>query len=131
MKVKQCFLNSEFVLAINVWSQNEAANLFNAQLEFNPQNLEVVRIEKGTVLTTWAESSFDNSKGEISLVAGRPNPGLKTTQGNDPLMARIIFKCKTIGNTVITMTGESGIYSNRDNTNIMSGLISAPVVIRQ
>lgn len=124
-------LNSQFSLDINIWSQNEDANLFSAQLKFNPENLEVVSIEKGTVLTNWVDSSFVNSTGDISIVAGLPSPGLKTTQGNDPLMARVFFRGKKAGAATINMTNESAIYSNSDNANIISGLISAPVVITQ
>lgn len=124
-------LNTEFALDINMWSQSEAANLFSAQMSFNPAVLEVVRIDKGTALTSWTDSSFDNTAGEISLVAGLPTPGLKTAEGNDPLMAKIIFKSKQVGTTTINMTAESAIYSNSDNTNIISGLISAPVEISQ
>lgn len=124
-------LNSQFSIDINIWSQNEAANLFSAQLKFNPENLEVVSIQKGTVLTNWVDSSFVNSTGDVSLVAGLPSPGLKTTQGNDPLMAKVFFKGKKAGAATIIMTNESAIYSNSDNANIISGLISAPVVITQ
>lgn len=123
-------LNSQFAVDINIWSQNEAANLFEAKMSFNPVAVEVVRIEKGTILINWTDSSFDNETGKISLIAGLPTPGLKTTEGNDPLMAKIIFKAKQAGNTTITMTAQSAIYSNSsDNANIISGLISAPVAI--
>lgn len=122
-------INSEFAVDINIWSQNEAANLFSAQLSFDSTALEVVKIDRGTTLTSWTNSSFDNTAGKISLIAGLPSPGLKTVEGNDPLMAKITFKGKRAGDTTIVMESGSAIYSNNDNANIISGLISAPVVI--
>lgn len=119
----------EFIVNINVWSQNEAANLFVAKLSYDPSSLEVMRIEKGTVLTSWAEEFFDNQTGQISLVAGLPRPGLKTTEGNDPLMAKVIFKSKKVGNTEISVTADSRIYSNSDNSNILTSLLSAQIAI--
>lgn len=124
-------INTEFQVDINLWSQNEPANLFSAQLSFDATALEVIRIDRGTTLTSWTNSSFDNTGGKISLIAGLPSPGLKTVEGNTPLMAKITFKGKRAGDTTIVMESNSAIYSNNDNANIISGLISAPVVITQ
>lgn len=121
--------DDEFIVNINIWSQKEAANLFVAKMSFDPSALEVVRIEKGTALTSWAEDFFDNQTGDISLTAGLPTPGLKTEEGTDPLMAKIIFKGKKVGPTDITVTSASKIYSNSDNQNILTSLLSSQVAI--
>jgi hypothetical protein len=119
----------EFIVNVNIWSQIEEANLFVAKLSFDRTALEVVRIEKGTTLTSWAEEFFDNQTGKISLVAGKPTPGLKTTEGNDALMAKIIFRAKKVGNIEIRVTNDSKIFSNRDNTNILKTLLSTQIAI--
>lgn len=121
--------NTEFPIDVRIWSQNEAANLFAAKIGFDASMLEVVRIEKGTVLTSWAEEFVDNQTGNISLVAGKPTPGVITTEGNDPLMARIIFKGKTAGNTPVALNQGSRIYSNRDNQNILTSLLTTEIII--
>lgn len=121
--------DDEFIVNVNIWSQAEAANLFAAKMSFDKDALEVVRIEKGTTLTTWAEEFFNNQTGKISLVAGKPTPGLKTTEGNDTLMAKIIFRAKKVGNTELTLTSDSKIYSDKDNTNILTSLLSAQIEI--
>lgn len=119
----------EFIVDVNIWSQKEAANLFAAKISFDPTALEVVRIEKGTTLTSWAEEFFDNQAGKVSLVAGVTNPGLQTTEGNDVRMARIIFKGKKVGTTTVSMTNESEIFSNADNANILTTLFSTQIAI--
>jgi len=121
----------EFIVNVNIWSQLLAANLFVSKISFDPTALEVVRLEKGTILTSWAEEFFNNQTGQISLVAGKPNPGLKTIEGDDPLMAKIIFRAKKVGNTNIAVTAESRIFSNDDNTNILTQLLSAQIAITQ
>lgn len=112
-------LNKEFSFDVNIWSQNEAANLFKASLKFDPSSLEVVRIEKSASLTNWIEDFYNNSTGDVSLVAGLPNPGLKTTEDTNNLMARIIFRGKKPGSTSINITESSQIFANSDNANIL------------
>ncbi len=123
-------LDKEFSLDINIWSDNEAANLFKARLKYDPAYLEVVRIEKGSTLPNWVEEYFDNSTGTASLTAGIPSPGLKTS-GNTPLMGKVIFKTKKYvnGATSISLTPESRIYSNSDNKDMLGSLVSLDIAI--
>lgn len=120
---------AEFDVDVRVSSQDEGANLFVAKLSFNPANLEVVSIQKGTALNNWTEDYFNNQTGVISLVAGTPSPGLQTTSGNDPLFAKITFKGKQTGLTDITLMPTSRIYSNNNNNDILGTLVSSQVQI--
>jgi hypothetical protein len=120
----------EFIVNLDIWSQKEGANLFVAKIAFDPSALEVSRIERGTpLLTSWAEEFFDNQSGQISLTAGLPTPGLRTTEDTNNLMARVIFKGKKAGLTNITVTSASKIYSNSDNQNILTSLLSSQIAI--
>ncbi len=119
-------VNTEFKVDLNFASQTEASNLFSAKLKFDQSKLEVVRIEKGTELTAWAEEFFDNATGNISLTAGIPN-GIRTPADADQLMARIVFKAKNPGTSTIDLLSSSKIFSNSDNINILGSLVSVSI----
>ncbi len=122
-------LGDEFIVDIKISSAVEAANLFSAKLKFDPSRLEVSRIEKGTVLTSWAEETFNNQTGNIALTAGLPNPGLLTTGDQTPTMARLIFKSKLMGLTNISVTEASKIFSNANNADILKQYVSQDIEI--
>ena len=122
-------LEDEFIADIKISSAVEAANLFSAKISFDPTRLEVSRIEKGTVLTSWAEEAFNNTAGTLALTAGLPNPGLKTAGDATPTMARVIFKSKRMGVANITITNDSKIFSNANNADILKEYMSQAVEI--
>ena len=109
----------EYAVKLYVRSDKNEANLFAAKLTFNKDILEVARIDKsGSFISSWSEEFIDNNAGEISLVGGVPTPGYKTA-GSDSLMATIVFKGKAAGSSTIDFTGESVIYRNSDNEDIL------------
>lgn len=127
----------EFNVDLIFWS-NEPVNLLVGKLSFDPSVLEVVKIEKGGVINcvtapcptlNWTEDSFDNQNGTISLVAGRPSPGLQTTADGSPF-AKITFKGKKVGTVNIAVEDASKIYANSDSTNILNTLFSSEIVIK-
>ena len=128
-------LNTEFEVGITFWSPNEAVNLLVGKLAFDPSVLEVLKIEKGGVINcyvapcptlNWTEDSFDNQAGTISLVAGTPNPGLRTAVDGSQL-AKITFKSKKTGKTNIAITNNSKIYANSDNLDILG----TPLIVQE
>ncbi|OGZ69816.1 MAG: hypothetical protein A3F47_01625 [Candidatus Staskawiczbacteria bacterium RIFCSPHIGHO2_12_FULL_38_11] len=99
---------------------SDAANLFNAKINFPKDLLEVTSIETSTLSEIKSiEEVYDNNTGTISIVGGVPNPGIKTT-GEGILMATIIMKTKASGSAKITFDASSQILKNSDNSNILS-----------
>lgn len=129
----------EFTVDLAFWSPNETVNLLVGKLSFDPSALEVVKIDKGGIISCfvapcpsldWIEDTFDNQVGTISLVAGTPSPGLQTTADGSPF-AKVTFKAKKVGITNVAVTDASNIYSNSDNANILGSLVSSQIAIVQ
>lgn len=106
----------------------EAANLFAANLNFDPNLLEVVSISTaGSFVTQWVnDNSFDNTSGWISLIGGVPTPGF--TSSTNATMATITFKTKTAGQSAISFAADSAIYRNSDNANILITPVTGSVI---
>lgn len=107
-----------------VHSDIDESNLFAARISFPNDLLEVTGLETGQkekqLISFWADKSFNNSTGKISLIGGIPTPGLKTKVDNsDPVMATITFKPKKEGSPIISFEDSSAIYRNSDNQNIL------------
>ena len=109
----------EFAATLRATSQVDEANLFSADIDFDPELLEVVNIDKSSsFVTQWASDSFNNATGKIKLTGGVPAPGFKTPElGSD--MALINFKAKKAGNALVNFSGVSAIYRNSDNVDIL------------
>lgn len=103
-------------------SDLKTANLFTAKISFNKDLLSIDKIDySNTVIKSWVEQYYNNTTGEISLVGGIPNPGLKTSSTSEPApMAVIYFRATKMGNTPVYFTTQSAVYSNIDNKNILT-----------
>lgn len=124
--------NSSFILQLKVKSPTEAANTFLAKLSVDPSKLEVESIVMdstiGSFVTQVDDVFFDNTTGEISLLGGLLDPGLKTALAQGNLMAQIKLKAKGLGQTTIKIEEGSQIISNDTNQNIASGNLTNVVV---
>ena len=116
-------VGNNFRVDIYARSDFYAANLFVAKLNFPADAVEVVSIdERGTnsLATQWPEASFDNTTGKISIVGGVISPGVKTNANANYLFATIIFKAKKTSSVNVSFAPESAIYSNANNTNLLT-----------
>lgn len=115
-------LDSQFSVSLNARSDVTASNLFVGKLKFPSNLLEVVSIDyTNTFVQSWVEQFYDNSTGDISLIGAVPDPGYKTDFGVDsPNMATITFRAKQTGSASVSLTADSAIYRNSDNTNILA-----------
>lgn len=123
-------VGSNIAVKILIRSDFDAANQFVAKIKF-PQNLlNVVSLDttaeaSGSAevypVNSWLEEFYDNTTGEISLVGGVPDPGLKTDPNSQTqyVMATINFKGMAEGNAYLDFLNESAIYRNSDNVNIL------------
>lgn len=120
---------NEFAIQIRANSSTDAANLFNANLSFNPALLEVSRIDtNGSFVSQWYNdvAPYDNGTGRVSLAGGVPNPGYKSPAGG-ATMATVYFKAKASGNSEIRVDGSSAIYRNSDNVNILASSTNSTI----
>lgn len=124
-KTNESSKSSQIKVNLLARSDTDPANLFVAKIKFPPDLLEVVELitdQKGEpFIQLWADKTFDNSKGTISLIGGIPTPGAKTSSNKpDPVMATLVFKPKKEGNPVISFEDTSEIFRNTDNINILT-----------
>lgn len=117
-------MGSKFGVDIYARSDIDSSNLFAAKLKFPTDLLEVSDInlrDTQTFVKNWVEKTYDNLTGEISIVGGAPNPGIKTdSKAKAYLMASVIFNAKKEGVAKVTFNNAAAIYRNSDNVNIIS-----------
>lgn len=123
---------NQFSVQVLTRSDSEAANLFSADLVFQPQFLEVISVDTtGSFITNWIEQFIDNTEGELSLIGGLPTPGLKTS-GSDILIAKAYFRAKSVGVASITFNNaNTHIYSNVSNKDILASTTGITINIVQ
>lgn len=122
-------VGDEVRVTVLVRSDSDAANLFVSRLKFPADLLEARSINlqpqgggsfiKDWFITNWVENAFDNTTGSASLVGGVPSPGFKTTAGQSPVLAELIFRAKKAGSVTVSFDNTSAIYRNSDNANIL------------
>lgn len=125
-------IGQEVTVLVYVHSDSDNANLFSAKIKFPVDLLKVEGFKTGrSFVTNWASQSFDNSKGVVTLIGGVPSPGIKTQVGGEgEVLAEIIFKVQAEGLANLTL-GDSGIFRNSDNANILTTKKEASFEIRE
>lgn len=113
-------IGDEIAIQVLVRSDVAAANLFDAKINYDPQVLQLGRVDvTSPFVKNWVEQYWAEP-GKISLVGGVPNPGFQTRVGDTaPTMATLYFTALKAGQTTISLEDASSIYSNADNTNIL------------
>lgn len=124
-------VGNEFQVKVNLRSDTDSANLLSAKLSFPKDLVSVVKIEDaGSLATNIVEKFFDNSTGQISIVGGTPNPGVKTS-GSDGLFATIFFKANAPGSAPLNFGNDSAIFRNSDNQNILGSKNGLTITINE
>ncbi len=114
------YAGREVGISVMAHSDFDAANLFAAKLKFNKDLLRVTKIDTNTgFIKQWVEHHFDNNTGDISLVGGIPSPGFQTEIGSAGHMAVVYFQALKEGKAEISVIGDSAVYRNYDNANVI------------
>lgn len=119
----------EIPVSIILRSDLEEANLFVANIRFDPSSYQVKKIltsdivkdetVSSSTITKWIQKNFDNKKGEITLVGAVPNPGLKTSINQKTVMATVILKnTGSSQRLIVEVSEQSAIFNNAQNRNI-------------
>lgn len=113
-------IGDELVVQVLVHSDIAASNLFDAKISYDPQALQLSKIDTdSTFIKSWVEQ-YSGDPGKVSLVGAVPNPGFQTTNNDAfPVMAILHFTALKEGQTTISFDDTSAIYSNADNANIL------------
>lgn len=132
--------STPFRIQILLHSEIDSVRLVSSQLKYNPQNLDLIKIEtpqSSTSATTdattsstpvlpkashWLETLFDNKEGKASLTAQFEQSGLITSQKDTSpfLFATVVFKPKTVGETEVSIDNSSVMLRSADNVNILT-----------
>lgn len=113
---------------LNIRTPNQPINLVKAELEFDPDVIEVTEIDTSrSFATIFTHKTFSNERGKISIIGGLPNPGYV---GEEGLLARIYFVPKELGASELKFQPSSQILANDgEGTNILSNYEAVPILI--
>lgn len=112
-------LGEEVQVQVLVHSDVTAANLFDAKINYDPQVLQLGRVDvTSPFIKNWVEQYWGDP-GKVSLVGGVPNPGFQSQVGDIAPMATLYFIALKTGQTTVSFEDTSAIYSNADNVNIL------------
>lgn len=115
---KEVSLNSQTLINVFVNTKGERVNTVEVKINFDPQNMEVISLNTNpSVFSIFVQKDFDNSKGEITFVAGVPSPGFS---GNGNAF-QIIFLPKKLGKTTVSVSSGSKVLSDTDNHDLFEG----------
>ncbi|MFH1451003.1 MAG: cohesin domain-containing protein [bacterium] len=106
------YQGESLIVELRLNTEGEEINALETKIMFPVEILEVVDTNLGgSVLTIWPkEPTFSNSSGEISFIGGMP----KGFSG-DGLLAKIIFRAKSIGSANLKFTENSQALLNDGN----------------
>ena len=100
-------------------------NLVNSQIKFDPNLVSIERIATNSAelnqvgaFNKWVEVNFDNEKGAAVIIAGTPNPGVKTAGEEKLYLATMYIKPKKDGAAILQVGAGSEILRNSDSINI-------------
>lgn len=117
----------EIPVDVYVKSPLDTINLVSTQIKFEPSLISIDKIATDAaslnhqaIFNKWFEVSFDNDKGQASIISGLPSPGLKTGSPNDEkvYLATVYVKSKKPGPAILQITPDSQILRNSDSINI-------------
>ena len=110
---------------VYVKSPLDNINLVNSQIKFDPALVNIEKIATNSAelnqvgaFNKWVEVNFDNEKGSAVIIAGTPNPGVKTSGDEKLYLATMYVKPKKDGAAILQVGAGSEILRNSDSINI-------------
>jgi len=108
-----------FTARVSVNTAGSAINAADGTISFNPSELSVVRIQKGSVFNLWtAEPSFSNSAGTISFSGGNPTG----YTGSNGTILSITFRAKNAGTSKVNFSSGSVLAADGRGTNVLTSM---------
>lgn len=106
-----------FTAKVVVNTNGAAINAADGTLTFNPKEISVVSVTKGSIFNLWtADPAFSNAKGSITFSGGSPT-GFTGTQGT---VLTITFKTNAAGSPKVSFSSGSVLAADGKGTNVLS-----------
>jgi hypothetical protein len=117
-------VGKDFVVLIKLNSGSAVINAAEGALKFDPDRLEITRIEtRGSLFSLWVtEPEFDNKAGTLRFGGGLPRPGW---QGSSGMILGIGFRAKAAGLASVSFTEGAALANDGQGSNILESLGSA------
>ncbi len=108
-----------FSVRVQVDTSGKPINAADGTVTFNPKELSVVSLSKGSVFSLWtAEPTYSNSAGTISFSGGSPT-GYTGSAGT---VLTVTFKALTSGAARVSLTGGSVLAADGRGTNVLTNM---------
>ncbi len=115
-----------FTARVVVNTGGASINASDGTIKFNPNELSVVSISKGSIFNLWtAEPTFSNSAGTIKFSGGTPS-GYKGSAGT---VINVTFRTKGAGTSKLNFTSGSVLAADGLGTNVLTGMTGASYTI--
>lgn len=112
-------VGSTFTVKVNVNTSGAAINAAEGTLGFNPSELAVVSVAKGSIFGLWAvEPSFSNSAGTVSFGGGSPT-GYTGSAGT---VISVTFRVKASGTAKVSFKSGSVLAADGLGTNVLTSM---------
>ena len=108
-----------FTARVVVNTGSDSINAADGSLSFNPRELSVVSVSKGSIFSLWtAEPSFSNSAGTITFSGGSP-AGYKGSGGT---IISITFRAVAAGSPKVSFSSGSVLAADGRGTNVLTSM---------
>jgi hypothetical protein len=113
-------VGSPFSVSVILNTEGKSVNASDGQLSFNPRELQVVGVSRGSsIFNLWTEEpTFSNSAGTVSFGGGSPS-GYK---GGGGTIISVTFKPLGAGTPKITFKSGSVLAADGMGTNVLTGM---------
>lgn len=108
-----------FTARVLVNTAGDTINAAEGTLSFNPSEVRVLRVSKGSVFSLWtADPSFSNSAGTITFSGGTPS-GYKGSSGS---VLSITFSARNAGNSSVSFQNGAVLAADGRGTNVLTSM---------
>ncbi len=113
-------VGSPFSVSVILNTEGKSVNASDGQLSFNPRELQVVGVSRGSsIFNLWTEEpTFSNSAGTVSFGGGSPS-GYK---GGGGTIISVTFKPLGAGTPKVTFKSGSVLAADGMGTNVLTGM---------
>lgn len=116
-----------FSVNVRVNTQGKPINAADGTLKFNPNELSVLRVSKGSIFDIWvADPTFSNSAGTISF-AGGSSAGYTGSAGS---VLTVTFRATAAGSPRVSFTDGSVLAYDGKGTNVLTKMNSGSFTIQ-
>lgn len=113
-------VGSAFTASVVLNTEGKSVNAADGQLSFNPRELQVVGVSRGSsIFNLWTEEpTFSNSAGTVSFGGGSPS-GYKGSNGT---IVSVTFKPLGAGTPKVSFKSGSVLAADGMGTNVLTGM---------